>query len=273
MQNHTSKSGELLETPNATGEGNQQPSPNKGKVQRLLWSLLKAEPERFKMLKTKRTVSILTGMVLGDGHLRKPSVNDKSVSLIMRHCARQKEYLAHKTELLNKIFGKKINIHEINNNGYPGVSASFGHPYFRSLRKFMYPGGGKFISKKVLNRLTPEGIAIWYMDDGSLALHKKNGYIHSREIYLNTYTSMVEAAYCRDFFKENFDIDFRISPSKGKHRLICNSKNSIKFVNIVKPYIIPTMEYKIDLKYKYPANIAKAQSTSARHALAGSVMI
>jgi hypothetical protein len=216
------------------------------------------------MIKTKRAISILTGMVLGDAHLSKPKCN--SVSLKITHSIKQKDYLLHKKEVIEQIFERKINFHEFDNSGYPGCRIEFGNKYFRPFRKYLYPNGIKTITKKVLNRLDPEGIAYWYMDDGNMTLHKgKSGeYYHSRQIYLNTYVNLEEALLVKDFFYERFGIEFGVYSSKGWYRHICNTTNVKRFIHLVEPYVIPSMQYKIDMKYK---NKNQADVISAQVAL------
>jgi hypothetical protein len=216
------------------------------------------------MIKTKKAISILTGMVLGDAYLSKPKQN--YVCFKITHSTKQKDYLIHKRDVLQEIFEKQINVHDFNNNGYPGCRIEFGNKYFRPFRKYLYPYDKKTITKKVLNRLDAEGIAYWYMDDGCLALHKSNteGTYHSREIYLNTYVSYDEALIVKDFFYDNYGIEFRIALNKGWYRHVCNTTNVKRFIHLVEPYIIPSMQYKIDMKYK---NKNQADVISAQIAL------
>lgn len=213
------------------------------------------------MIKTKRAISILTGMVLGDGSLSKPRQN--YISFKLTHSIKQKDYLIHKRDVLQEIFEKQINIHEFDNNGYPGCKIEFGNKYFRSFRKYLYPNGKKTFTKKVLNRLDAEGIAYWYMDDGNITLHKGKtpGVYHSREIYLNTYVPYDEALTVKDYFYERYGIEFRLASHKGLYRHVCNSTNTKRFIYLVEPYIIPSMQYKIDMKYtkKNQADVISAQ--------------
>lgn len=213
------------------------------------------------MIKTKRAISILTGMVLGDASLSKPRQN--YVCFKIKHSTKQKDYLIHKRDVLQEIFEKQINVHEFNNNGYPGCKIEFGNKYFRPFRKYLYPNGVKTFTKKALDRLDVEGIAYWYMDDGSLTLHKSKteGVYHSRAIYLNTYVSYEEALLIKDFFYERYGIEFKLSQHKGWYRHVCNSTNTKRFIHLVEPYIIPSMQYKIDMKYlkRNQADVISAQ--------------
>lgn len=194
-------------------------------------------------------------MVLGDGYVT-PVVNKRCTvpktyyTLKLRHSAKQREYLEHKAKLLHSILGgKQPKIQEINNNGYPGVQISKQHRWFRYLRKWMYPNGIKTYQRKILNYLTPEGIAIWYMDDGNLSLPKRNGKIHARRIYLNTHRTKEENQIIIDFFKEKYAINFGQVLNKGWYRLTCGTKEAKKFIALVEPFIIPSMSYKIDMNY------------------------
>ena len=198
---------------------------------------------------TKKQKSILIAMSIGDGHLHKYS-DTKSVELMLAHSTKQKDYLIWKVNLARRILGGKPNkIAEFNNNYYPGIRWSKADNYFRIIRKWLYKNGKKVISKKILDKLTPMGIAIWYMDDGNLTLHKRNRKIHAREIYLNTYCSKNEAEIIQKWFMEKYNIRFRVAKNKGKFRLACNTANTKRFIKIVKPYIIPSMQYKIDMRY------------------------
>lgn len=195
---------------------------------------------------------ILIGMVLGDGCLSvfrdKRYTNSFHQRLTLKHGASQKEYIEYKRDLLHSIFGgKKPKVKEINNNGYLGYTVSKSNSYFRVLHKQIYPSRKKCISRKVLDKLTPHGIAIWYMDDGSLYPKKRNGKIHAYELILNTYIPIEENEIIIDYFKENYDINFKIAKSKGSFRLRLGTREARKFIKIVEPYIIDSMKYKIKI--------------------------
>lgn len=199
--------------------------------------------------------SLLIAMVLGDGYIRvvtdKRHANSKPQGVLkLTHCAKQKDYLEHKADLLHSILGgKRPVVHEFNNNGYPGVQLTKNHRWFRYLRNWIYVNGVKTYQARILNHLTPEGLAIWYMDDGNLALQKRNGKIHARRLYLNTHKSKEENQIIIDFFQEKYEVRFTQCLNKGLYRLTCGTKEAKKFITLVEPFIIPSMFYKIDMKY------------------------
>lgn len=199
--------------------------------------------------------SLMIAMVLGDGHIRivtdKRHANSKPQSvLILKHSAKQRDYLEHKANLLHLILGgKRPRVRDINNSGYPGIVLTKNHRWFRYLRNWIYLNGVKTYQARILNCLTPEGLAIWYMDDGNLALQKRNGKIHARRLYLNTHKSKEENQIIINFFQEKYDIRFTQCLNRRLYRLTCGTQEAKKFITLVEPFIIPSMFYKIDMKY------------------------
>ena len=195
----------------------------------------------------KEEKSILIGACIGDGYLWKDP-NSKSVSLVLKHSINQKEYLLHKVNMLRSILGGSENkIVEFNNSGYLGIRLSKSSKYFRIIRKWLYKNNKKSITKILLNKLTPQAIAIWWMDDGSMykKLNKTTKKIKGLEGILSTYTSLQENQIIVDFFKEKYDIEFNIVKSKQSYRLRLNTTNCKKLAELIKPYIIESMSYKI----------------------------
>jgi hypothetical protein len=192
----------------------------------------------------KEDKGILIGMCIGDGYLQ-PSKYTTVLKIL--HSQKQEEYIKYKAQLLSNILNKEVKVKNINNNGYPGVEFRKGHKYFRIIRKWLYNNNKKKITRFLLNKLTPKSIAIWYMDDGSLYPKKRNGKIHAYELILSTYISKEDNQIIIDYFKEIWDLEFHIVKSKGLYRLRMNTKNIKKFIPIIQPYIIPSLEYKIKI--------------------------
>ncbi|MCR4720962.1 MAG: hypothetical protein K5655_04475 [Lachnospiraceae bacterium] len=196
--------------------------------------------------------SILIGLILGDGYIYK--YFDKrwesfSYSVKIKHCIKQKKYLEYKALKLNSILGGAQNkVIEINNNGYPGCQYSKGSKHLKSIYNLLYKDKKKKIRRQVLNHLNAEGIAFWYMDDGSVYPQKKNGKIHAYQLVISTCCDTEdEANEIIDYFQETWNVQFRIKRNKGKYSITCNTREIRKFMPIVKPYVekIDCMKYKI----------------------------
>ena len=196
--------------------------------------------------------SVLIAVCLGDGSL----TNQKSV-LAVEHSINQLKFLEWKKNLLEVILNKKINTRfrerfdTRTNNVYKQCSFHVGNKYFRIIRKWLYKPT-KTYSRIILDKLTPLGIAIWYMDDGGckFRISKRTGKVSSIQLSLYTYCTLEEAKTIQKYFKEVWDIYFKIYKHRNDKYLLCaNTENGNKFIELVRPHIIPSMFYKIDVNF------------------------
>jgi hypothetical protein len=213
-----------------------------------------------KVLSSKKTSSQLDGMVygmiLGDGHLKKP-VEGGNSTFILHHSVKQKEYLLHKLKLLEEIshvktstwdkktFNKKVQKY------YFSIFAQTNKlKYFTKLRhKFYNKDGSKILDKKILNKLTPLGLALWWMDDGCLYINRAENKSVERRAYICTHNfSYEQNILIQKYFKEKWDIQtsIRSVPKKGYYFISFPVEEFKKFKSIIEPFIIPSMFYKID---------------------------
>ena len=214
---------------------------------------------------SKEQKSLLIGLLLGDGTISSNCVFKLS------HSEAQREYLEWKVGLLD--------VHGIKNNGVKEYISSCGYntgkkvlysqmslnPTIKALRRTVYTPK-KHITRKLLNWITPLGLAIWYMDDGGLGVKKRNGKIHAFDLILNTHTTTDQNQIMIDYFKEVWDVQFTQVKNKGHYRLRCGTKEAKKFIQIVKPFILPMFAYKIDpLETRPNSNSVYNVDTSAQH--------
>lgn len=203
--------------------------------------------------------SILIALAIGDGTIEK-STTHKGSRLKVGHGEKQLEYLKYKRDLLHSVIGGKIpKIYHWDQvrKGTKNRAYAFrkGHKYFWVLRKWLYPKGKKVLSRRILDNLTPEGVAIWYMDDGNLWKHinKDLNKVTSFRITLSTEVYLEEAEMIQEYFKDVWGVSFHTNKSRvdndGKmlYRHRCSTKEARKFFDIVEPYIIESMKYKIDV--------------------------
>lgn len=204
----------------------------------------------------KEDRGILIGMVLGDGCLKKfqksghKGNNKPTYAMIdILHCSAQKEYIEHKADLLQSVLGGKRPMVSFRmNNGFPAYSIRKTNTYFRILYPWIYHDKKKTFSRKILNMLTVKGIAIWYMDDGNLSAKKRNRKIHAYELFLNTHEDQPTNQIIIDYFYEVHGISFAQVKNNGSYRLRCGTKEARKFIALIEPHIIPSMQYKIEMR-------------------------
>lgn len=198
---------------------------------------------------TKHIVnSALIGMILADGTVL------KNKYLILRHGGKQLEYVNEKVQYLSKYCNNSEIKTSLDKAGYTYRYTYIKYKTIPYLSSKIYINGKKSISK-IINRITDVSLAFIYMDDGCLSLRKsKTGDCYSsREIHLNVQSfTFNEVKLLQEYILKKWDVDFHITIDKGKPRLWCNTKNTIKFLRIVYPIVknFKTMHYKLDLKYK-----------------------
>ena len=199
----------------------------------------------------KKSRNLLIALLLGDG-----TISNNYVFKIA-HSEKQKEYLEWKIKQLKEA--------GIRNNGIKSHIKSCGYaskelvyytqlntiPFIKVLRRVFYKNKKNIGNKKLLNRLDAKGIAIWYMDDGHINIRKdKNKRPMGFYIKISTCEPKEEVQDIINFFKEKWDIHFYMfheGKKEDSYSLCCGTKEGIKFINIIKPYVlqIPSMLYKI----------------------------
>ena len=200
---------------------------------------------------TKESRNLLIGMLLGDG-----TISNNNVFKIA-HSESQKDYLEWKVKQLKEAGIRNNGIKSyIKIKGYiTGVPVYYTQlntiPFIKILRKVFYKEKKILGNRKLLNRLDAKGIAIWYMDDGHINIRKtKDGRPMGFYIKISTCEPKQEVQTIIDFFKEQWNINFYMFHEGNKedsYSLCCGTKEGLKFIDIVKPYVsqVPSMIHKI----------------------------
>ena len=128
----------------------------------------------------------LYGLAIGDGHisyrtrLKDGKYRYEQAELIIGHGLQQTEYIEYKAELLHKIFGgnkPKVStvFYVVKDKKYEGRRVSKTNPYFRLMHGELYKEDKKKkITRKVLDYMNEQSLALWFMDDGSISSNKNN---------------------------------------------------------------------------------------------------
>lgn len=199
----------------------------------------------------KESRNLLIGLLLGDGTISNNYVFKLS------HCKEQLDYLEWKVKQLNEA--------GLRNNGIKEYTSTKGFnigkkvyysqlniiPFIKVLRRVFYKPNKKLGNRKLLNRLSAKEIAIWYMDDGYINYKKTKGIVRGFYIKISTCLPKEELQIIIDYFKEVWNIQFYMfheGKKENSYSLCCGTKEGIKFINIVKPYVkqIPSMKHKIE---------------------------
>jgi hypothetical protein len=93
------------------------------------------------------------------------------------------------------------------------------------------------------------------MDDGSKSFKRRNGRIHAVEVTLNTYLSKEENEVIIGYFKDMWGVNWGLNKSKGRFRLRMGTQEAQKFFDLIRPYIIESMMYKVDLQFDHGSHL------------------
>lgn len=199
---------------------------------------------------TKESRNLLIGMLLGDGTICSNNVYK------LCHSIEQEDYLKWKIKLLNE--------NGIRNNGLKYYTSSCGYnigktvcytqlnviPFIKVLRRVCYKGKKIVGNRKLLNRLSAQEIAIWYMDDGHINIRVNHGKPCGFYIKISTCEPKSEVQTIIDYFREVWNINFYMiheGKKEDSYSLCCGTKEGLKFIDIIKPYVsqVPSMIHKI----------------------------
>jgi len=193
---------------------------------------------------SKEARSMLFGSLFGDSGIYKSS-GSRHYHLMICHSPKQKEYMEWKEGFLKPLatgIKQASHYHRIRQKNYTTLTMrTTNHSYFTRLRKLFYPDGKKRIREKLLNKLTPLGIATWFMDDGTTGVNNKN----YPQLFLCTCSfSSEDNQKIKDYFRVKWGIETRIHGGKYP-RLYFNKPNAKKLIELISSYIIPSMRYKL----------------------------
>ncbi len=201
--------------------------------------------------------AVLVGTVIGDGHLNvrtRYNGNTPYVSAALRvlHGPNQRAYCEWKAKRVGwALGGRQINVTKVKNGPggkYDAYQFTVGNRYFQQLKGWMYPEGKKQITPRVLDMLNPEGLAIWYMDDGHARRNvNKEGYVSSVATNIATYCSEAEVQLLVDWLASEYGVvaKKRFSKHRNSWFIEMNTAGSHEFAGVIRKYVPECMMYKL----------------------------
>ena len=186
---------------------------------------------------SKRQEQIIIGSLLGDSSLDRIKSPFDNSRMKVSHRDKDKEYLdwvhseLRSTGLFPNEPHQRVDL-------LTWSLRSRSHPLFTEYRKLFYPDGTKVVPQSILERLDGLGLAVWYMDDGSLSWGRN----HQLRIYTDGF-SLSENERIIRWFRRNYHLTFRAhrrDSSSGTYYLILSGKPQIKeFLLRVQDFVSP----------------------------------
>ena len=179
---------------------------------------------------TERQKAIIVGCLLGDGAMRCKT----NALLEINHSIRQREYVDWKYGELKEIVLTKP--HERSGNAgrvaYRFTTRSL--PELTGIYRKFYAVDKKIIPDDLI--LQPLSLAVWFMDYGCKSY---------RAVYLNTQKFNIgEQRKLASLLKKQFEINSSLNKDKEYYRLMIAVDSVGRFLEIIRPYLLPMFCYK-----------------------------
>ena len=191
---------------------------------------------------SSRERDIILGTILGDAHLYSMKTDAR---LEIGHSEKQKEYVLYKYGELKRFVGAQPHRVKIFDPRYQKTYVQWrfktkASPLLTEFHRYFYRETKKIIPKDIASILTsPLSLAIWFMDDGG---RRNDCY----GLFLNTLSfTKDEHEVLRKCLKQNFSLDTRLHWIQDGYRIYIPSSNAKHFCELVDPFIIPSMKYKL----------------------------
>lgn len=200
------------------------------------------EEHKKTLILSSRQQEILTGLLLGDGHLE--TQNDgKTYRLKVEQAFRKKEYVDWlfqefkdfvRTDPKEKI--KTRNGNQTKNVGFCTLSVG----NFRFQGQQFYQGKKKVVPKFIGKLLSPLALAVWFMDDGS-----QKSSLHRAKILNTQGFRKQEVELLIHVLEKNFNIQAKIRNQKDGYQIYIVAVSADRLKQVIKEHIVPCMQYKL----------------------------
>lgn len=195
---------------------------------------------------TKVQQEVLVGLMLGDGHLEYSATTNRA-----RLKVEQRENARVYVELLYTIFKPWIRSRILTKTQFLKTTGkrytkcyftTYRHSELADYHQLFYRKKKKIVPENIANLLTPLGLAIWFMDDGSIKSHQSRGRIFNTHAF-----SKEEILRLCSVLQDKFRLDAWPRQQSDGIQIYISGKSAAVFQALIAPHIIPMMRYKLPL--------------------------
>lgn len=183
---------------------------------------------------TQLQKSVIIGSILGDGYIRIiPGRQDAFLEI--NQSIKAKDYVNWKFSVLKNICRSRPYVRKINEKRTVYRFFTKQHPEITSLLKKFYRDRKKIIPPDL--KLNPIILAVWFMDDGSKT-RKCDVYLNSQQFNLSDQKRLI-------YLLRQIGLRARLNRDKKYYRIRFLKESISKLNQLIEPYIIPSMRYKL----------------------------
>ena len=175
---------------------------------------------------------LIVGSLLGDAYLMETT---SGFCFRVNHGIQQREYVDWKFKLLAEFVRTPPR-----ESGTCYYFRTVTHPEFSHYRDHFYSSNRKVVPLALLHQQFSElSLAVWLMDDGA---------VDRKQVRLNSQSfSFAENEMLLSFLRAKFGIETRLNRDKDRYRLRVVDASIKRLKDLVGPYLIPSMLYKLPL--------------------------
>jgi recombination protein RecA len=208
---------------------------------------------------------LVLGGLMGDGSVSPKRDHSNGAGMKSRfrfgHGKKQDQYALWKASLLA---GVPVTISPHSQGGLMVETSPLAE--LDALREAVYVGGKKVFSWDYLKELTPLALAVWYMDDGSFAVRRKDGSAGRSDICVQAMDSGTRLRLVHHL-NDSFGLSCKLIDRAGKAVIVFDRDGTEALHALVAPYVPPSMEYKL-LQHHRGRCAVEVQPARERHQLA-----
>jgi hypothetical protein len=188
---------------------------------------------------TKHQREIVIGSALGDGCLA-PNWSKTNYCLKITRSEKQKEYIEWQYENLKPFVLTAPHLYEPT---HAYTMRTISHKEITKLHSIFYKNGKKIMPSVMVKYIKlPLVLAVWFMDDGNAVKWREKVYGY----HLNTQSFTLSENKCiAEMFLDELGIQCTTQMNHGKARIYIVSKSKDRFADLIKPFVISSMRYKL----------------------------
>ena len=204
------------------------------------------------------------GIMLSDGYIRPIRTKNGDTYFEMKQTTRNKDLLINikkefnKFDIKSQIKGIKTKLRHREEPYYELLLWTNSSSKLKDERKHWYPNGIKIVPQDL--QITDKVLAYWYMGDGGVW----RGGRDKHSVKITMYTNGFEKQDVEFLIKKlkKLEISSTIAQKKGNWVINISTASEVnEFMDLVKPYILPCFNYK--LQYPKLVNLGGAPSRTA----------
>lgn len=199
---------------------------------------------RSKISLSEEQKEIVIGLMLGDGCFETQN-NGRTYRLKIEQSLLHKDYVDWLYEKLKNLVlteprerTKMIEEKTYQNYGFQTISC--GNFRFFAQQFYDQDSKKKKIPKFIGKLLSPLSLTVWFMDDGQIKSDKHRALLINSQCF-----SRKDLRLLQDALKNKFNIETTLKKEKTGYRIYLLSRTISNFLAIIKPYILPSMKYKL----------------------------